>query len=77
MFRTRVIEGRLSKVEFKYLENSLINSPLYNTYKESIKLRETKNYDLSDIALHKELFLELNNEQRLLYLSEENVDFGF
>jgi hypothetical protein len=39
LFRTRVIEGRLSKVEFKYLENSIINSPLYETYKESTKLR--------------------------------------
>ena len=47
LFRTRVIEGRLSKVEFKYLENSLMNSPLYNTYKESIKLRETKTTSFS------------------------------
>lgn len=62
LFRTRVIEGRLSKVEFKYLENSLVNSPLYNTYKESIKLREAKNYEQSDVALHKELFLTLNSQ---------------
>ena len=44
MFRTRVIDGRLSKLDFKYLENSLINGPLYSTYKESIKMRKENVY---------------------------------
>jgi hypothetical protein len=71
------MEGRLSQVEFKYLEHSLVDSPLYDTYKESIKLRETKNYELTEQGLHKELFQEGSSSKRLVHLSEESVDFGF
>lgn len=71
------MEGRLSKVDFKYLENSLVNCPNYNTYKESLKMRRDSNYEMSEISLHKELFLESSNKNRLVFLSEESMDFSF
>ena len=67
----------MSKVDFKYLENSLVNCPNYNTYKESLKMRRETNYEISEISLHKEMFLEFNNKNRLVYLSEESMDFDF
>lgn len=47
LFRKRVIEGRLTKIDFKYLENSLQNCPQYETYKQSIRLREQTEYEES------------------------------
>lgn len=55
LFRSRVIDGRLNKLDFKYLENSLVNGPLYSTYKESTKMRKEQVYNESETALHKEL----------------------
>ena len=55
------MEGRLTKVDFKYLENSLVNCPNYNTYKESLKMREEIIYETGEISLHKEIFMPLKN----------------
>lgn len=71
------MEGRLTKVDFKYLENSLVNCSNYNTYKESLKMRKDINYESTENSLHKELFLEIKNKNKIVYLSEESMDFDF
>lgn len=40
-------------------------------------MRVEKKYELTDISLHKELFLENKNKNRLVYLSEDYLDFDF
>lgn len=63
------MEGRLTKVDFKYLENSFVNSKNYKTYKESLKMRKDVKYEESEIGLHKELFLGIKSKEKLVYLS--------
>jgi len=71
------MEGRLTKVDFKYLENSFVNSKNYKTYKESLKMRKEVKYEESEISLHKELFLGIKSKAKMVYLSQDNIDFGY
>lgn len=55
------------------MEHSLHNGPQYETYKQSLRLREQRDYEENELALHKE-FLE---PQKLVQISEDILDFGF
>lgn len=76
-FRRRVIEGRISAIELKYIENNLLlklakkgEEGGENFYATSLQVRE------HPYVLQRELFLEGERNQ-LVSVSQDALDFGF
>lgn len=80
-FRKRVIEGRISAIELKYIENNILlklakrgseedRGNEENFYQTNIQVRE------HPYILQKELFLE-NDRNQLISITNDSLDFGF
>ncbi|KAM3137891.1 hypothetical protein pb186bvf_009972 [Paramecium bursaria] len=74
-FRRRVIQGMLSEVDFKYMENSFlmqINQQQYQTNLQGDWIESP-----NQTVLFKELMLSPQSDHRLIQFSEEFMDFGY
>ena len=84
IFRQRVIEGRISEIELKYIENNML---LKLSKKVDEGSQDTPSEDnfysqlhptISEhpYVLHRELFQQPSTNQ-LISLNEDNLEFGF
>ncbi|EGR30025.1 hypothetical protein IMG5_144000 [Ichthyophthirius multifiliis] len=76
-FRKRVIQGKLSEIDFKYMENAFLLKQKNMMNQNNIELEEEIHENANQVVLHKEMFLPCNSKQKLIYLNEEFLDFGF
>jgi hypothetical protein len=53
-------------------ENENENSLVYNETNNN-----ANNMNMTQLALHKEVFQEQKSEHRIVYLSDDFIDFGF
>lgn len=90
-FRRRVITGKLTEVDFRYMENSYIMKLNQMLGQNNSILEELENpqqgpvgnlqgewaENANQTVLHKELMLEPKSEHKLIQFSEDFLDFGY
>ncbi|CAD8141208.1 unnamed protein product [Paramecium octaurelia] len=73
-FRRRVIQGKLSEVDFKYMENSYLMK--INQQNQS-NLQGEWQENPNQTVQYKELMLPPSSDYRLIKFSEDFIDFGY